>query len=120
MTWQKGESGNPGGVSKAGRQAVVKVRVAISKAIDSMKDPDNPEVIGVVRLAAVITEALQENPISTLKALSSYMPKDVLVDQASSRDADKLTDAELARIIAEDAVSKASKAESVKDVDIFH
>ncbi len=42
--------------------------------------------------------------IGTLKALARYMPKDVLIENNSSRAADAMTDAELAQVIADRAM----------------
>jgi len=111
MAFQPGQSGNPGGVPVHAREAINKMRRAIARAIDMMRDSDGKKVIGVVRLAENIRDALEANTVQTMKDLSAYMPKDVLIESTSNKDADRMTDDELAAIIAQRAIDRARQLE---------
>lgn len=102
-----------------GLDALAKVQKAIARGIEQMKDPNTKKVIGVVRLAEKITEALEADPIRTLKALSAYMPKNVQIDLSDSRQADAIPDSELAQLIAEGA-AKAMTDEADELSAIMH
>lgn len=94
---------------RSARELVNKVRIAISRGIDGMRDKDKKQVMGVARLSELIRDALEVDPIGTLKALSSYAPKDVSVESFTGKQADQLTDAELANIIATRALQRADE-----------
>lgn len=119
MPWQPGESGNPGGRGSHGVEALASVQRAIKRGIREMRKGGKKtgKKIGVVRLAEKITEALELDPIRTLKALSAYMPKNVSIDLTSNKEADALTDGELARLIADQAAKKiAEEPESIDEL----
>lgn len=73
--------------------------------------------IGVVRLAEKITAALEQDPIRTLKALSAYMPRNVSIDLTNTKDADALSDSELAQIIADHAARKITEGDEPDSID---
>ena len=101
------ENGNTHGSfpRKSGRSALDAVRSSIERGIKQMKSKDGKR-IGVVRLAEKITKALEDDPIRTLKALAAYMPKDVTIEAVNNKAAEALSDADLAKIIADEAVAK--------------
>ncbi len=103
MTWKPGQSGNVMGSPKGARDALFKIRKALDKAIDDMRDPNNDKVMGVTRLAQKLTEALEKDPIRTLKSLSTLLPKDLAIDTTDHRVADSLSDEVLALIISKRA-----------------
>ena len=100
MPFQKGHSGNPGGLNPQDRDAIFKARKAISRAIDRMK---SGQKVGLEALADKICLALEENSVKTLKDLAPLFPKDLYVDTTINTSADKLSDAELAEVVAKRA-----------------
>ena len=60
--------------------------------------PDG-KVIGVARLAEKIAEALEQDPVRTLKDLAPLLPKDVFIETSTGR-AETMSDDELAALIA--------------------
>jgi hypothetical protein len=103
MPFQKGQSGNPQGGSRADREAITKIRKSISLAIDKMR---NGKSIGIVAFQEKMAESLETDFLATLKAVAPLLPKDVMVESLVAQTADKLTDAELADIIATRARQK--------------
>lgn len=94
MPLPKGVSGNPtGSNSAAGRKMLRKIRTALNKGIDGLGDASRD---GTTAMGELITVRLKEDVIGTLKALSSYMPKDLQIDVTHSNQAKLLTDDELA------------------------
>lgn len=102
MPIEKGQVLNPHG-RRSGTEALQKVRKAIEKGIEGMRRGGKGKPIGVVVLAEQIRDALEADPIRTLKALASYMPKDLTVDVVDNRQADAMTDGDLASLIAQGA-----------------
>ena len=98
MTWVKGQSGNPGG-KQSGKDAIHKIRKSIERGIDTMRDRDSKKVVGVVRLAENIRDALELDTVGTLKQLAPLLPKDLLIETSTGQ-AQSLTDDELAAIVA--------------------
>ena len=98
MAFPKGVSGNlHGSNSAAGRKMLRKVRTALNKGINGLGDA---EANGTTAMGALITKALKKDVVGTLKALSSYMPKDLDINVQHTNAARSLTDDELADIIA--------------------
>ena len=103
MPFKKGQSGNPSGLSSHDKEVMRKIRTAVNRGIDNMK---SGKVVGVVALGEKITEALEDNAVATLRALAPLLPKDIFVETTSYTDASKITDAELADLIANRARAK--------------
>jgi len=105
MPFKPGQSGNPSGISRVDKQAITKIRKAIAMGIDNMIDG---KVVGVVALASKITAELNacSTPSKILKDLAPLLPKDLYVESVSQNSADKLSDSELADIIAKRARQK--------------
>ena len=70
MPWQKGQSGNPGGLSKGSRH---KLTDAFIRALARDWKAHGEEVIQRVR---------EENPVAYFKGLVSLVPKDHTIDAA--------------------------------------
>lgn len=103
MPFVKGQSGNPGGLNSADRAAVVKIRKGIDKAIDRMK---NGKSVGIVAFQEKMAESFENNFLATLKAVAPLLPKDITVENTRTTDLNKLTDNELAEIVAQRARAK--------------
>jgi len=70
MPWHKGQSGNPGGLSKGSRR---KLTDAFMRALARDFEAHGEEVIQRVR---------EENPVAYFKGLVSLVPKDHKIDAA--------------------------------------
>ena len=100
MAFTKGQVANPLGAGKSSaRRALSKIQGALDKSID-MLGIDTTAGCGATELARLITVKLKEDPIGTMKALSSILPKDLNVDVQHTNAARSLSDDELADIIA--------------------
>jgi predicted small metal-binding protein len=77
-----------------------KIRTALNKGIDGLGDASTE---GTTVMGELITVALKDDVIGTLRSLAPYMPKDLNVDVNHSHAAKALTDDELADIIAQRA-----------------
>lgn len=116
MTIAKGEIRNPyGSQGKASRRALTKLQHALDKAIDLL---GNDISDGTTVLAGKIKDKLESDPVGTIKALSPLFPKDVSIDVSSSQDAQKLSDSELADIIAKRARNRLEQAKDITELDM--
>ncbi len=97
MTWVKGRTGNPAGTSKVHRRLLTKVRSSLDMAIDGLGTASHG---GATEMASLITQALRDDVIGTLKALQGFFPKDIHVDVQHSGASKTLSDDDLADIIA--------------------
>ena len=111
MPFQPGQVANPGGLPKHSRQALTKIRKAIDIAIDRVK---HGQVVGVVALAAKITEEIEASPTPSkiLKDLAPLLPKDILIDAVIGTQS--LTDAELQDIIANRAKERRQLEQTIE------
>lgn len=97
MPFQKGQIANPTGrYNKQANQFMKKTRTAMNMAVDGLGDAS---VNGATAMSVLITAALREDIVGTLKALSVYMPKELNVDVQHSANALQLTDEQLLEII---------------------
>ena len=96
--------------SKLGRQLLTKTRHALNKAIDGLGDAQSD---GSTEMAKLITAALREDVVGTLKALQGYMPKEVTVDVTLNTSPLQLTDSQLMEII--ESRTKVIEGEIVSD-----
>ena len=100
MAFPKGVSGNPSGMSKQQHQLLNKVRNSLNKAVDGLGTASKD---GTTVMAELITQALKDDVVGTLKAFSQFIPKELNVDVTHTQSAKSLTDDQLADIIAERA-----------------
>ena len=70
--FKPGQSGNTAG-RKPGISVVTKIRAHIEKAIDDLDKTKTP-------LEKLIKDEMKKIPVSMLKAIAPFMPKDVNVD----------------------------------------
>jgi len=103
MPFVKGQSGNPGGLNSADRNAIVKIRKGIDLAINKMK---NGKTVGIVAFQEKMAESFENDFLATLKAVAPLLPKDITIESGASRSAVQYTDDELADIIASRARQK--------------
>ena len=97
MPFKKGQIANPQGRgNKQARQYLLKTRSAMNMAIDGLGDAS---INGASVMAILITKAMREDVIGTLKALSVYMPKDISIDVQHSTNPLLMTDEQLLQII---------------------
>ena len=78
------------------REALYKIRLALSKGIDDMRAGNK---IGIVALSEKITAALEEDAVGTIRQLSTILPKDLHAVIENTIDISKLSDNQLASII---------------------
>lgn len=109
MTFKKGVSGNPSGLSKTQRRTLRKMYAAIDLAIDGLGKRARCD--GATRMAELITDAMEGDIIGTLNKLGPYMPKSVNIDVQVQKDAASLSDNELLEII------QARQLRAEKDVE---
>ena len=85
-----------GSKQEGARDALYKIRMAVSKGIDDMRAGNK---IGIVALSEKITAALEEDAVGTIRQLSSILPKDLHAVIENTIDISKLSDNQLASII---------------------
>lgn len=85
-----------GSTAKHGAALVSRVRGNILRAFDLSDQRGRP-------LSEIIYDELQANPLKVLEIAIKAMPKEASIDVSHKADADKLSDAELADIIAKRA-----------------
>ena len=101
--FKKGQVANPNGAGKsAGRRAHSKLQNALDKTIDLL-GVDSIDGCGATALAELLLPKIKEDPVGTIQRLACLFPKDVSIDVSHSNAADRLTDDELADIIAQRA-----------------
>ena len=88
-----------GQVAKHGRGLTAKTRAAILKAFDILDD----ESQGYKTIPVLLAAASQKDVFRFMDVAAKYIIKDVNTDSDSLQDASKLTDGELADIIAKRA-----------------
>jgi len=112
MTYKKGTIARSSNVRYAnGRRLINKIRSSLDKAVDGLGTASKE---GATVMAELITEALREDVVGTLKGLASYLPKDVKIDINHSDQLNNLTDDELADIIASRARGRLMSEKQVK------
>jgi hypothetical protein len=98
MPYVKGQSGNPKGGNVEAREALRKIRKSFSMAIDRLKSGNS---LGMDALANMLCKSMQDDLLNTLRAASSYMPKDIQVESEGYESVDKLTDAQVEGMLTE-------------------
>lgn len=101
MPFQEGNQLQVPSNSKLGSRLLTKTRSALDKAIDGL---GSAEKNGATAMAELITAALKDDVIGTLKALAPYMPKELQIDVQHSTSALQLTDDQLLEIIKSRAI----------------
>lgn len=111
MTYKPGDVGNPNGSrGSGGKAALRKIHNALNIAISGLGDAHGNG--GASEMAVLITAALKDDVIGTLKGLAPFLPKALTVDVTHTNAAAALTDDELAEIIA-------SRAKALRDMSII-
>ena len=96
---------------KQSKQLLNKVRNSLNMAVDGLGDTSTD---GATAMSKLITKALKEDVVGTLKALSSFFPKDINVDVTHNQSSQHLSDDELADIIATRARQRLEAAKEVE------
>lgn len=82
------------------------IRGAWKRAVLSLEDKGKP-------LSTIIEKCLEENPLATLKAISAFVPKEMLLEaDITTKKAEELTDDELLSIATSGSDGTADEAES--------
>ena len=96
--------------AKHGKELVQRTRAGILNAFDVVEKRGDKKLI-----SEYLADAFIDNPLKFMDTAAKYLPKEVNIDMTHSQAADKLTDEELADIIAQRARAKFEQAKDVTD-----
>ena len=86
-----------------GAQLAGKLRYAILQACELIDNSDKT-------IAQLLSEAFQENPLKFMDTVAKHLPKEITAEITRTYEANKLTDDELADVIAERARKRHDEA----------
>lgn len=100
-----GNRNSQGKTAKKGSELVQRTRAAILNAMDALDDRSKP-------LSQLLADAAEKQPLRFLDMAAKHCPKDVNLDVINTLKADKLSDEELADIIATRAKARREKEQA--------